>query len=89
MRNTDVDSVLGRVGGCSGGGGGEAISKDGLEQFPTAALDREPLWDKAVLDGVVSGLVDGDGVEEEKEMGEHCLGDARLTSDRCYIDTIF
>lgn len=61
-----MDSVLGRAGGCSAGGGGDAISSEGLEQLPTAALDSEPLFDGG---GRAEGLVgveggEGDGVGE-------------------------
>lgn len=67
---TDVESVRGRVGGWSEGGGGDAISKEGLEQFPTAALEREPLWDKADFVGV-SGLPAEDGVDGGEESDAH------------------
>lgn len=67
-----MDRVLGREGGCSGCGGGEAISREGLEQFPTAALDNEPLWDSVDLEGGLSGV---DGEEEE---GERSPGVSRL-----------
>lgn len=45
--STEVDSVLGRVGGwwsaCCGGGDDVIRSSEGLEQLPSAALDSEPL----------------------------------------------
>lgn len=84
---TDVDSVLGNDGGWSGGGGGDAISNEGLEQLPTAALDNEPLCDNVPFDNVLSGLSVGDGVDGD-ETDEHCPGAARLT-EYYYIDTIF
>lgn len=40
-----MDRVLGNVGGCSDCDWGIAISKEGLEQFPSDALDKEPRWD--------------------------------------------
>lgn len=87
MGKTDVDSVLGNDGGCSAVGGGDAISKEGLEQLPTAALDKEPLWDRVPLGDGLSGLAVGDGVEGV-DTDEHCPGAARLT-ENSYIDTIF
>lgn len=51
IRKTDVERVLGNVGGCSGWFCGIAISNDGLEQLPNDALDKEPLWDNRVGGG--------------------------------------
>lgn len=64
--NAEVESVLGRAGGCSFCGGGEAINRDGLEQLPTADLDKEPRWERRVLGVGVSGDEGGvEGVEQE------------------------
>ncbi|KAK4875824.1 hypothetical protein RN001_012246 [Aquatica leii] len=63
IRKTEVERVLGRPGGASLKGGGDVISSDGLEQFPIADLDRDPLWDKC---DVVGGE-DGDNGELDDE----------------------
>lgn len=64
--NTEVESVLGSVGGwwsvCCGGGEDVISNNDGLEQLPSAALDNEPLCIRVLVDGGgdagVEGLLD-------------------------------
>lgn len=88
---TEVDRVLGKVGGCSGCGGGEAISRDGLEQFPSAALDKDPLWDSGTpagggLDGVEGG--EGDGKSEDSGVARlRGFATARTFSRKLRINT--
>lgn len=64
VRSADADSVLGNGGG-SFWGGGEAINRDGLEQFPKADLDRDPLCESRDLEGGLSG--EEGGVEGEEQ----------------------
>lgn len=62
--STDVDRVLGSWWGCSEvEGGGDAISKEGLEQLPMAARDKDPRWESADLGGLAGEEGgEGDGV---------------------------
>lgn len=67
---TEVDKVLGRDGGCSDWFWGNAMSKEGLEQFPNEDRDRDPLWDTVIF---------GRGEMGEEEEDELALStEARL-----------
>lgn len=82
--STEVDSVLGRAGGCSDCGGGEAMSRDGLEQFPTAARDKEPRCDNGTPGGGgLEGVEGGEGDGKSGLSGVARLGDILQREFHC------